>query len=666
MKRKKWQPRIESADMGKVENIVRETGVHSIIAEMLLARGIDTVEAINHFFNDDLDDLYDPFLMKDILLAVERIDNAIKHDEKIVIYGDYDVDGITSTSVLMRCLQKLGAEVIYYIPEREREGYGLNEEALAKLASEDCTLLITVDCGIGAVDLVAAYNTQMDIIITDHHMPGDIIPPAFAVLNPKQNDCTYPEKNLAGVGVAYTLCRALWQHFNGKDYDADLELVALGTVADVVPLLNENRIYVREGLKRFADSDNVGINELLEVSGIRSDEVTSERISFALAPRLNAAGRLTHARSGVNLLTAMDSEEAKEQALELQNINSERRIKERELYIVADLRINELKIAEDGILVVDGENWHPGVIGIVASRLVEKYNRSAVMISVEDGIGKGSCRSIRALDIYDALASCEDLLIEFGGHHQAAGFTIEAKNIPELRRRLVAYADTLLTEEDYIPVLEIEKIISLEDANEPFIEMLSLLEPYGEGNPFPIFASKEVTVADMRQIGAEKTHLKGKMEQAGTELEMVGWGCGHLIKKVFRDDVVSIAYSLQINEWQNKRQAQGVLKDVRIEKSDDIILNRDILVDIYKAIKHYMQHRKYPDYFLEELLDSVRNYRNLTYSHKMIYTAIQVFIELGIIEKTTSDNGERYRLCEVAQKQNLHTSLTYLAHSEGG
>lgn len=372
--------------------------------------------------------------MKGMKEAVDRISRALDGGEKIVIYGDYDVDGITSTSIMVRGLTGLHGNVGYYIPQRETEGYGLNGKALEKLAGEGYTLLITVDCGISSADLIAEAPKGLDIIVTDHHTPPDVLPQCVAVINPHQKDCHYPYKELAGCGVAYTLCRALYMKREGHDYDGTVELAALGTIADVVSLTGENRIIVKEGMKRFLHTPVKGLAALLKASGIVHEDTKeikrADQVSFGLAPRLNAAGRIAQASEGVKLMTTDSMEEAESLAQKLCETNVARQTIERDIFDQARERIAELHMDKDMAFVVDGKDWHPGVIGIVASRILEIYHRPVFVITIRNGVGKGSCRSIPAFNIYEALSRQSDLLLQFGGHKMAAGFPSLRKIFP--------------------------------------------------------------------------------------------------------------------------------------------------------------------------------------------------------------------------------------------
>ena len=466
--RKLW--RLSSTKLETKQRLSREFGISGIIAQVLINRGIEDGLAVREFLYGGVDNLGNPYLLKDMEQAVGRIAQAIEVKEKITIYGDYDVDGITATAVLYKVLLSLGATIEYYIPDRQSEGYGLNDIALEGLWQSGTRLLLTVDCGISGVSEVAKLQGKMDIIITDHHQPPDILPLAYAIINPKQPDCLYKDKQLAGVGVAFKLCQALWQHYHGRDvlFLEHLDIVALGTVADIVPLMGENRILVKAGLAAMADTKNVGLKALMIECGLLDDKkgsavIDTGKIGFVLAPRLNAAGRISQATAGVELLVTADGARAAGLAKALNEENIKRQAVEKEILAFAESQLTAVEVDKQKVLVLSGEDWHSGVIGIVASRLVDKHYRPVIMISVHEGIGKGSCRSIAGFDIYSALKQCQDLLIQFGGHSQAAGLSILLENIEQLRERLNDIASKSLTEEDYIPVLKVDSVVPLEE-----------------------------------------------------------------------------------------------------------------------------------------------------------------------------------------------------------
>lgn len=441
---KRWH--LLEVDEAVVATLSAKLGISPILARILYNRGIQTVEEGRHYLFDTLQDLHDPFLMKGMDKAVRCICEALESKKRIVIYGDYDVDGITSTSLLYSILRDLGGKPRYYIPERMSEGYGLNRDAVQYLIDQGTEVLITVDCGISSYDIVNEFKDNLTMIITDHHEPPENIPPAFAVLNPKQPDCPYPFKQLAGAGVAYKLGQALWQRVMKEPLSGYIELTALGTVADVVPLTGENRIIVRYGLQAIRDGRNIGLQALIADSGVDPEKITADRIAFSVAPRLNASGRISHADLGVRLLLERDSEKACSMAQDLSVLNRERQDIEHEIAAQAIVQVLAEKRQHDNVLVCSGTDWHPGVIGIAASRVKDRFYRPSLVISIHDGIGKGSCRSIPGFNMYEALQSAQDLLLQFGGHPMAAGFSIAAEQIDAFRERLNAYGNSHMTQ----------------------------------------------------------------------------------------------------------------------------------------------------------------------------------------------------------------------------
>ncbi|MDT8901025.1 single-stranded-DNA-specific exonuclease RecJ [Anaeroselena agilis] len=546
--------------------LARNLGVSPVVAQVLVNRGISDEAEARLFLRGGRETLPDPFLMLGMEAAVVRIRAAVDAGEKITVYGDYDVDGVTATALLYRVLTRLGGAVDYYIPERQNEGYGLNATALEMLYQSGTRLLVTVDCGISAAAEVAALAGRMDIIVTDHHQPPEVLPPALAVLNPKQRGCPYPEKNLAGVGVAFKLCQGLWRRYKDDEAGLDgyLDLVAVGTVADIVPLTGENRVLVKLGLSQLAVTANVGLRAIMSVAGLPADKMDTGRVGFGIAPRLNAAGRLGHAAAGVELLITDDSARAAELATELDAENSRRQAVEKELLAAAEGVLAGADPAAQKVLVLAGENWHSGVIGIVASRLVDRYYRPVVMISVRDGIGKGSCRSIPGFDIYRALEQCADLLVQFGGHQFAAGLTIEAANIDALRDRLSDIAAATLTAADYQPVLDIDACVALSEIDAAFLQQLAALAPHGTGNPSPVFVCEELAVTEVRPVGQEGRHLKLRVRRERVNGDVIGWDLGGLAARLDGDATIDLAFVPEFNEWRGQRTIQLKANDVRV------------------------------------------------------------------------------------------------------
>lgn len=659
-KEKRW--RIMPGQPTTESELSTALGVHPIVAKLLVNRGITTVAAGTEFLHGTLDTLLDPFGLKGMTEAVAAIEKALAAKEPIVVYGDYDVDGITATSLLYRFLKKCDAQVSYYIPERQSEGYGLNAEALEHIIEQGAKLVITVDCGISSHDIVAGVKDRLPMIITDHHNAPEIIPNSVAVINPKQPGCLYEDKNLSGVGVAFKLCQALWLKRTGQPYLDDLDIVALGTVADVVPLIGENRVIVEAGLRKMNDAPNLGIAALIDVAGLNDKKITAGHIGFTLAPRLNAAGRVTHATRAVELLTTADPDTAQAVAEELQATNMERQAIERSIHEEARLDVVNQGEGADKVIVVAGEGWHPGVIGIVASRLVEEFYKPTMVISVHDGIGKGSCRSIENCNIYEALKSAEDLLLQFGGHHQAAGFSIDEANIPALRERLTQYCKEHLTDEDYVPIVDIDATMTAADVNIELIDQIGTLEPYGMGNSTPIFALPDATVRDVYLMGHQKNHCKIILDGPGdTALDAIAWQGEAYHSEIYPGESVRVAFSLQKNEWQGRVTPQLIIQDISLLKPQRAKLTIEGLREMYVLVKNIFRGATAPKYIVTA---EVIHRHPAGQTDKEALLALAVFEELGILKEERHDDGAPiYRWCHVKGKLELITSLTFLKYS---
>ena len=577
---KEWIVRAETAG-GTA--LARELGTAPIIGQILWNRGLQTAEAARAFLHPEDEPYCDPFLMMDMERAAHRILEAIHVGEQIVVYGDYDVDGMTSTTLLMKNIRALGGMVSYYIPNRFTEGYGLNGAALRQIAAEGCGLLVTVDCGISSADVVAQMDGAMDIIITDHHLPGAALPPAYAVINPHRADCPYPFKELAGVGVAFKLVQALWQLEEERLYADDLDIVALGTVADLVPLVGENRKIVQAGLRRMTERPSSGIAALIRVSGCEGKAINTGIVGFQLAPRLNAAGRIETARRGVELLTAEDVHEADCIAAELNALNTERRDLEQDILTEAESMLGGFT-PDVPAIVVAGEDWNAGVIGIVASRLVEKYYRPSIVLTRQGDVYKGSCRSIAGLHMYDALAACRDTLIQFGGHAMAAGLTLECNRVEDFRCAFANYVNTHLNYEDFTPKISIEALVAPADWTIPMVEEIALLEPYGMGNPRPIFGVRDVRPRTAAAIGADGKHLRMEVGTREKRVAALYWNYGELAELV-TEEASDLAYTPSINEWQGMRSVQCMVDSVMPAAHERIFPDRGILKAVYAFLR---------------------------------------------------------------------------------
>ena len=562
----KWVQQ-DDFDQEIVKNFGIRLNVPPVISSILISRGIDTFDKAKLFFRGKLDDLHDPFLLKDMKKAVERIVQALENNEKILIYGDYDVDGITSVSLLYLLLNKLGADVSFYIPHRVQEGYGIAKAGIDEAQKNGINLIISVDCGITAIDEVEyARQLNIDFIISDHHEEGPELPKACAILDPKCKDSNYPYQELAGVGVAFKLAQALVRSLNEDDSVANeyLDLVAIGSTADIVPLIDENRIFVKEGLKNFNTTKKAGLKALLKVASMTDKAIGTGQIVFVLAPRINAVGRMGNAEDAVRLLTTDDWEEAWEIANILENENRARKSIDEVTFKEAKLIVDEEYDSSNNYgLVIAKDDWHPGVIGIVASRVVEKYYRPTIMISVNTDVGKGSARSITGFDIYNAIKQCDDLLLAYGGHKYAAGLTIEKEKIPEFRERFNKIAEAELTEDLIIPKLKIYGEIRLSEITPRLVQLLKLFAPFGPQNMRPVFQSSNVQVVGSATV-VGRNHLKFKVQQDGVIFDTIGFNLGNLIYRIDPGTSnLDIAYVIEENFYLGHTSLQLRIKDLR-------------------------------------------------------------------------------------------------------
>jgi single-stranded-DNA-specific exonuclease len=547
------------------EKITKTLGISPLTAQVLINRGVENEAEAELFIKSSLFDLPSPYLMKGMDKAVERLKSAIEKKEKIAIYGDYDVDGVTATALLYTFLGNLGASVTYYNPDRIKEGYGVNTEAIHKLKAEEVSLIISGDCGITAwKEVEEAKKLGIDFIVTDHHEPPELIPDAVSVLNPHQSGCAYPGKEVTGVGVVYNLAIALRRalrdsgFFKGTEPNLGdyLDLVALGTVADCAPLTNVNRILVKEGIKRMLNPKRPGIMALKEASGIK-EAVDSYDLGFKLGPRVNASGRLNSARAAVELLIASDLESARELAKKLNQENSKRQDIEEEIFIDAVSQIeSNPSLLNSNSLVLSSPNWHPGVIGIVASRIVERYKRPAILIAVgDDGIGKGSGRSVEGINIYSALSECGELFQKFGGHELAAGISIKEENIDKLRAMFEKAVQK--SDGDFVSKLKIDFLVNLADIDDSVVSELGLLAPFGIGNHEPLLLAQSVDVVSQRNY--KDKHLGLKLRQNGRFFDAIWF---NLKEPVTLPHKVDVVFTPEFNTWNGKKEVRLRIMDV--------------------------------------------------------------------------------------------------------
>ena len=549
----------------------RTLGVSPIIGGLLIARGHHDFASAQAFLKPSLDQLHDPFLMSGMPEAVARLLYAIDHQEPILIYGDYDVDGTTGTAVLLRALRMLGGTAGYHVPHRFTEGYGIQQAALEKAVSEGYKLVVSVDCGIRAHEpLHWARDNGLDIIITDHHLPDaeEGSPPALAVLNPNQAGCNYPDKNLAGVGVAFKLVQALFRE-RGKEsvVPGFLKMVAIGTVADVAKLVGENRAIVALGLSDLPRAVNYGLRALIEIAGCADDgEMTAYDLGFRIGPRINAAGRMDAAKAVVELFNAKDKDEARRLAEHLDTRNRERMETQREIFnrAIEEFENSGSDLSLCHAAVIAGDGWHRGVIGLAASKIAERLNRPCVVISLDGDIGHGSARSIDAYHLFDGLTACRDLLEKFGGHSHAAGLAIRREHIPELRRRLNEHAASCLTDEDLIPAVCIDAEVPASEIGFQLSQDLRVLEPFGAGNPRPVLSTGFRIMGEPQII--KEQHLK--LRVAGDDhrpFEAIWWrGLEETKHPPQMNQRVDLAYELEANRWNGDIKLQLNVKDMRL------------------------------------------------------------------------------------------------------
>lgn len=558
-------------DHALIDELSEAADLKPNIIKILINRGMNTAEKIDKFLNPRMSDLRDPFQLQGMTAGIERVTNALFANERIMIYGDYDVDGITSTSLLYLVFNKLGAQVTYYLPNRLVEGYGLSLDAIDQAKEDGVTLIVTVDTGITAVDEVAhAREAGIDIVVTDHHEPGETLPDAVAIIDPKQDGCNY-DGDLAGVGVAFKFAQALYQRLNQdqRELEDHLDLVALGTSADIVPLVGENRILTKFGIRQIAGTKKPGLKSLTFVSGLMGKDISTGQVVFILAPRINALGRLGDAREAIRLLSTRDENVAGEIARKLDDENRRRKeIDEITLNQALDQMAEVVDLGLDRAIVLGAEGWHQGVIGIVASRLVERFHLPTVMIAIQDGVGKGSARSIPGFHLCEALKDCEDLLVKYGGHKYAAGLSIRAENIPAFRERFKAVSTKWLDNDDITPKLHIDLEIELTDINDEFMNSMEQFAPFGPQNLRPVFLTRNCEVVGQPYV-VGKNHLKMRVGKGDAIFDVIGFGFGDMARSISdRGCLVDLVYALEYNTYRNNTRIQIRLRDIKLTAGD--------------------------------------------------------------------------------------------------
>ena len=557
---KKWE--FYNSDEKLVDEICERYNLNKVIGKIIVNRHVVNDEDVRIFITPTRDDFHNPFLFKGMDIAVERIIKAIKNKEKILIYGDYDVDGITSTTVLKKYLMDRGISVDTYIPNRLHEGYGLNKNAINTIKERNIDLIITVDCGISAIEEVDyAVRLGMDIIVTDHHEVGEKLPNALAVIDAKRKDNTYPFRALAGVGVVFKLIQALSIKLEIKpeEYLKYLDLVCVGTISDIVPLEGENRTIAKLGLMLIKVTRNLGLRELIKSSGYK--EIDSNTISFGVAPRINACGRMGHEEEALKLFLAEDLESATKITKELNEYNTLRQSTEKAIYEDAVQQIEKNHLDENNSIVLGGKGWHHGVIGIVSSKVTDKYYKPSILLSFEDNIAKGSGRSVPGFDLYEGLAKCEDLLEKYGGHSMAVGLTLKKENLENFKERFEQIAKEKNIKE-LVPIIYIDDELKLKDINMDLVKSISILEPFGEANKVPLFLIRNLKIDSIRAL-SEGRHLKLTLRDENFVINAIGFELGYLAEEYRIGDRIDVVGTLEINSFNGFSSIQINMKDIR-------------------------------------------------------------------------------------------------------
>lgn len=568
--KKRWVQAVQE-NTEKTDLLAQQLNIHTSLAQILVQRGVDSFDKAKDYFRPQMAHLHDPFLMKDMDKAIERIDRALAINEKILIYGDYDVDGTTSVALAYSFLSGFTARIDYYIPDRHKEGYGISTTGIDYAKAHGFTLIIALDCGIKSVDKIAYANTLgIDFIICDHHLPGDELPAAVALLDPKRADCNYPFKELAGCGVGFKLAQAYCNkhHLPSEKYERYIDLVMVSIAADIVPVEDENRILAYHGLVKLNQNPCIGLKALMDISG-KTKDYTLTDVVFSLAPRINAAGRMDHANQAVKMLVCTDELPAQEQSAFINLQNSERKASDQHitaeaLALIADCEI----LVNKKTTVVYHESWNKGVIGIVASRLTETYYRPTVVLTESNGLFTGSARSVPGFDLYEALLSCEDLLEQFGGHKFAAGLTIKAENIGRFSERFENIVAETITENSLYPEIKIDTAIDFKSINEKFQRIIAQMAPFGPHNVAPVFVTHNVFITGKPYVVGLK-HLKLNLKQLNSPtFECIGFGLAEYENLLQLNQPFSVCYTVEENVWKDQRRLQLNIKAIKIDNQN--------------------------------------------------------------------------------------------------
>ena len=566
---KRWNIK-DTGDEDKIEHLSKVLNIDKFLSNLLVQRGIETFDEAKAFFRPSYDHLHDPFLMKDMDKAIDRLEKAIENDEKVIVYGDYDVDGTTSVALVYSFLKSYFNHIEFYIPDRYEEGYGISYKGMDYFAEKGCTLVIALDCGIKAVEkMVYAKERGIDFIICDHHTPGDVLPDAAACLDPKRQDCNYPDENLSGCGVGFKFLQAFCKRRNldeSKLYNY-LDLVVVSIASDIVPITGENRVLAYFGLEKLNSHPSIGLKHIIKVAGMQGREITISDIVFKIGPRINAAGRIDSGGDAVDLLISDNEEKASSMSIDIDKCNDTRKGFDRDITQQAlDLIANNEELKGKKSTVLYEPEWHKGVIGIVASRLTETYYRPTVILTESKGFATGSARSVEGFDLYKAIDSCSDLLENFGGHMYAAGLTLKVENIPAFKQRFEKYVAENITEEQLIPQIEVDEEIGLKDINEKFFRILKQFRPFGPGNLKPVFVTKRVfDYGTSKKVGKDQDHLKVELieEKSGSIKQGIAFSMGEYLDHLQTGNPFDVCYTIEENVYNGRSTLQMMLKDMK-------------------------------------------------------------------------------------------------------
>ncbi|MCK9364201.1 MAG: single-stranded-DNA-specific exonuclease RecJ [Syntrophales bacterium] len=569
----RWHLREENREAQYL--LVRDLGISPIVSGIIINRDIGTTEEIRHYLSPSLHDLHNPFLMRDMKKAVERFITAFHQKKKIVVFGDYDADGITSVVVLLRFICEIHGNASFYIPDRMSEGYGLNIASVKRFHSEGVGLIVTVDCGMANHEEIAlAKELGIDVIILDHHEPSESLPPADAIVNPKRSDCSFPFKQLAAVGIVFNFLIALrgalrtegfWSNSNCPNLRGYLDLVALGTIGDVVPLVDENRIFAKIGMELISQDTRIGIRALKMVCGLEGKPIEASRASFTLIPRINAAGRISSAANAVELLLSENSEEAFILAQKLEGFNKKRQLLERAIFAQLLETVSKATTSGDNEpMVFSSPDWHPGVIGIVASKLADRFGRPAILISIKDGLGKGSGRSAADFNLFEGIKRCESHLLAYGGHRYAAGILIEEENIAPFTKQLSEIINDSCPEQEFASCTAIDAQCLLADINHELLTQIQMLAPFGSGNQEPILCARNVSVSSPAIVG--NNHLKMRVSNNGISRDSIWFNKGQYLP-IISQAVLDIVFTPKINDWNGAENIQLIMRDAIVKKN---------------------------------------------------------------------------------------------------